>query len=74
MTLSTLKCGQEAEIQAVRGPRALAHRLRELGVLPGTRVTLVRRAPGGAPIEVRLRGYGLSLRKNEADMIYVAGA
>lgn len=46
-------------------------RLREMGVLPGTRLTLVRTAPLGDPIEIRLRGYLLSLRKAEAAHVLV---
>jgi ferrous iron transport protein A len=46
-------------------------RLREMGLLPGTRVRLIRRAPLGDPIEIEVRGYHLSLRREEADQIVI---
>ncbi len=46
-------------------------RLREMGLLPGTRVTLVRIAPLGDPIEIQVRGYRLSLRKAEAAQVEI---
>ena len=46
-------------------------RLREMGLLPGTSFTLVRRAPLGDPIEIKIRGYNLTLRKTEADHVMV---
>lgn len=50
---------------------ALRRRLLELGLLPGTKVTLIRRAPMGDPIELRLRGYSLSIREAEASAVEV---
>ncbi|MDP2137614.1 MAG: FeoA family protein [Candidatus Didemnitutus sp.] len=46
-------------------------RLREMGLLPGTALTFVRVAPLGDPIEIKLRGYNLTLRREEADQITV---
>jgi Fe2+ transport system protein FeoA len=46
-------------------------RLREMGLLAGTRVSLVRLAPLGDPLEIRLRGYHLTLRKSEAEHVLV---
>lgn len=46
-------------------------RLREMGVLPGTVVTLVRAAPLGDPLEIKVRGYHLTLRKSEAEHVVV---
>lgn len=51
--------------------RATARRLFELGLLPGTRVRVVRRAPLGDPIELRLRNYSLSIRREQAALIEV---
>jgi Fe2+ transport system protein FeoA len=45
----------------------------EMGLLPGTRVTLVRVAPLGDPIELRVRGYALSIRRAEAELVDVDG-
>ena len=47
-------------------------RLLEMGVLPGTLVELVRFAPLGDPVEIKLRGYHLTLRRQEADLILVS--
>ena len=49
-------------------------RLKEMGLLPGTTITLVRTAPMGDPIEIKLRGYHLSLRKSEAAFVLVEPA
>lgn len=46
-------------------------RLREMGVLPGTKITLLRAAPLGDPLEIKVRGYNLSLRKSEAEHVLV---
>jgi len=46
-------------------------RLREMGLLPGTTLTLMRKAPMGDPLEIKVRGYNLTLRKSEADHITV---
>ncbi len=50
----------------------LGHRLMEMGVLTGTRVELIRFAPLGDPLEIRVCGYRLSLRKSEADAVLVS--
>ena len=46
-------------------------RLREMGLMPGTPLTLIRTAPLGDPLEVKVRGYNLTLRKSEAEHILV---
>lgn len=58
--------GAEGTVVAVRCERGIARRLMEMGVLPGTRVTVVRVAPLGDPIQLRLRSYSLSIRRREA--------
>jgi Fe2+ transport system protein FeoA len=55
----------------VAGDPALQQRLLEMGVLPGTEVTVVRFAPLGDPIEVKVLGYSLSLRRSEAALVQV---
>lgn len=70
-TLSGLGCGDQALVCGVGGPRPLARRLMEMGLLPGTEVTLVRRAAMGDPLEVRLRDYHLSVRLSEGQAIEV---
>lgn len=69
--LSQLPAGAEAEIHGFAPTCKEAHRLREMGLLPGTKIKLVRWAPMGDPLEIRVRGYLLSLRKNEADHVDV---
>ena len=58
--------GAEGTVVDVRCPRSVARRLMEMGLLPGTLVRVVRVAPLGDPIELRLRSYSLSIRKQEA--------
>jgi Fe2+ transport system protein FeoA len=70
-SLAELKPGQSARITALEGQGPLVQRLYEMGLLEGTKVTLVRRAPLGDPLEIRVLGYGLSLRKAEAAWIKV---
>ncbi len=65
-TLAELPIGAEAVVAAVDCPRATARRLMELGVLPGTRVSVVRVAPLGDPIEIEVRGCSISIRRREA--------
>lgn len=55
----------------VGGKGSVRVRLMELGIVPGTEVQLVRRAPLGDPMQISLRGYQLSLRRGEADLIEV---
>ena len=69
MTLAEMEPGARAVIEAVPGKEL--SRLRELGLLPGTEVELVRHAPLGDPIEISLGGALLSLRLREASLIRV---
>ena len=71
MNLSELKKGESAVITAVGGEGALRCRLLDMGLIPKTKVTLQKVAPMGDPIEIRLRDYELTLRKEEADKIEV---
>ena len=73
MTLNELKTGSSGIITAVGGdgPRC---RLLDMGLIPHTRVTLQKVAPMGDPIEIRVRGYELTLRVEEAQKIEVKEA
>ena len=71
ITLSELPAGKSAVVQSLPNSGPAFVRLREMGLLAGTRVTLIRTAPLGDPIEIKIRGYNLSLRKSEADHIIV---
>ena len=71
MTLDTLPLGQEAVITAVGGEGALRLRLLDMGLIPKTAVRVEKIAPLGDPIELRVRDYALSLRKEDARNISV---
>ena len=71
MTLDKLPLGQEAVITAVGGEGALRCRLLDMGLIPKTRVRVEKVAPLGDPMELRVRGYSLSLRKEDAGKIEV---
>ncbi len=69
MTLDTVKPGEGGVIEAVYGEGALRRRLLDMGLTPGTRVMVKKMAPMGDPIELSLRGYLLSIRKEDAAKI-----
>ena len=71
MTLDKLPLGQEAVITAVGGEGALRCRRLDMGLIPKTRVRVEKVAPLGDPLELRVRGYSLSLRKEDAGKIEV---
>lgn len=64
--LSEFVVGESGKISAVGGEGRVRRRLFDMGVTPGTEVTMRKKAPLGDPIEVTLRGYELTLRKQEA--------
>ena len=69
--LSHLASGRRARITSVQTDGPLGQRLLELGLLEGATITMVRRAPAGDPLEVRISGARLSLRVSEAEHILV---
>lgn len=71
VTLDTLLPSQSGTVSRVAGEGALRRRLFDMGITPGAKITLRKTAPLGDPIEVNLRGYELSLRKEEAKAIYL---
>lgn len=70
-SLAGLPVGASAVVRQIRSIRPTARRLMELGLVPGTRVTLTRVAPLGDPLELRVRNYSLSIRRSEALTIEV---
>jgi ferrous iron transport protein A len=70
-SLADLPFGQVATIVSIDCDRRMSRRLMEMGLLPGTPVRVVRVAPLGDPLELRVRGYSLSLRRAEAAKITV---
>ncbi|MCB2192842.1 MAG: ferrous iron transport protein A [Deltaproteobacteria bacterium] len=71
VTLRQLKPGQRAMVKKVDTGGELGRRMREMGLLPGTVIQVIGRAPLKDPVEIKLRGYNLTLRNNEADYILV---
>jgi len=69
--LAALKPGAAATVAEIRVPPESRGRLLEMGLLVGTPVELVRFAPLGDPIEIKVRGYHLTLRRHEAEQILV---
>lgn len=74
MTLDKLGIGKTARIGAVGGSGALRLRLLDMGLIPRTAVEMVKRAPMGDPLQIRLRGYELTLRAEDAQMIELEGS
>jgi Fe2+ transport system protein FeoA len=70
-SLAYLPVGTEAKVSAVNGDNAISRRLMEMGVIPGVAVRVVKTAPFGCPMEIRIRGYNLALRRAEAESISV---
>ena len=70
--LPEVEIGSSANVVTVHGEGTVPKRLMEMGLVPGVRVRVVKSAPFGDPIEIRLRGYSLALRINEAEAIEVA--
>lgn len=71
MTMDQLQPKQSAFIKAVGGDGALRHHLLDMGLTPGTEVTLQKIAPMGDPVQMELRGYELTLRRDEARKIEI---
>ncbi len=69
LTLAQLPIGSVAFIHSLPTGRVGLTRLRELGLTPGARVTMVRRAPLGEPIEITVRGSHIAMRDHEAQHI-----
>ena len=70
-TLDTLDSGHEATVVDVGGPRTMRRRLMEMGILPGTRVRLVRKSALHGVLELEVRGCNLTLRRHEAGRLSV---
>lgn len=67
--LSEFRIGEYGIIKIVEGEGRVRRRLFDMGVTPGANVTLIRKAPLGDPMEINIRNYELTLRKNEADLV-----
>ncbi len=71
-SLATIKIGSTAQVVDISGEDNTSLRLLEMGLTPGVEVTVVSAAPLGDPVELELRGYRLSIRRNEAARVVVA--
>ena len=71
MTLRELKPGQQGKVTSVGTSGSMKRRIMDMGVTPGVQIKVIKVAPLGDPIEVNVRGYELSLRKDEAAQIQV---
>jgi ferrous iron transport protein A len=69
--LSALSPGERGRVVQIGGDHAAVQRLMDLGLIRGTTIEVVRRAPMGDPLEVKLRGFMLTLRRSEAEHITV---
>ncbi len=70
-TLKDVKCGQSVSVVKLHGEGAVKRRIMDMGITRGTEVFVRKVAPLGDPVEVMVRGYELSLRKADAEMIEV---
>ena len=69
--LSEFTVGESGKIIAVTGEGRIRRRLFDMGVTPGAELTMRKKAPLGDPIEITIRGYELTLRKTEAELVEV---
>ncbi len=71
-TLAKLKIGVEAKVTKILGDSAISRRLMEMGIVPGVLVKIIKTAPFGDPIQIKIRGYDLAMRRSEAETIEVS--
>lgn len=69
--LSDFIVGESGKIKSVSGEGRIRRRLFDMGVTPGAELTMKKKAPLGDPIEITIRGYELTLRKDEASCVEV---
>lgn len=69
--LDEFQIGETGQIKKVEGEGRIRRRLFDMGVTPGAKVYLRKKAPLGDPLEVTIRGYELTLRKDEAKYVYL---
>lgn len=70
-TLKEVKCGETVKVVKLNGEGAVKRRIMDMGITKGTEIYLRKVAPLGDPVEVTVRGYELSVRKADAEMIEV---
>ena len=72
VSLADIKVGQSGIVEALEGRGNIQHRLVDMGVVKGSRISVFKKAPLGDPVEVKIKGCAMALRMNEAAMISVA--
>lgn len=70
-TLRDIRCGERVTVRRIHGEGAVRRRIMDMGITKNTEVFVRKVAPFGDPVEVTVRGYELSLRKADAEMIEV---
>lgn len=70
-TMKEVKIGETVKVVKLNGAGAVKRRIMDMGITKGAQITLIKVAPLGDPMEVTVRGYQLSLRKADAEMIEV---
>lgn len=70
-TLKDVKCGETVKVSKLNGNGAIKRRIMDMGITKGVEIFVRKTAPLGDPVEVKVRGYELSLRKADAEMIEV---
>ena len=70
-TLKQTKCGETVTVTRLGGEGALKRRIMDMGITKGTSIFVRKVAPLGDPVEITVRGYELSIRKSDAEMIEV---
>ncbi len=71
MTLGELKPNKSGIVIKIEGQGVLKRRLFDMGITPGTKITVRKMAPLGDPMEIELRGYVMGIRKEEANKIII---
>ena len=71
MTLDQVNAGGQARVVSISGSGRISKRLMEMGVVPGIVITVVKSAPFGDPVQIRLLGYSMAVRRSEAQAVTV---
>ncbi len=70
-TLKDVKFGTEVKVKKILGEGPVRRRIMDMGITKGCSITVIKAAPLGDPLEISVRGYDLSIRKSEAELIEI---
>ena len=70
-TLKDVKCGQTVRVKKIQGEGPVRRRIMDMGITKGSEIYVRKVAPLGDPVEINIRGYELTLRKCDAEMVIV---